>query len=199
MSEPDNDFKELDNIQKEGEAVVDGPEAEPEPEMSPEDRHQMIIEKTKLKNKVIRYKTLFPKILGHFEYRMAELDVMSIPELEYLIQELSVAVNTQNSSGLTKMLYFGSVRFVEASSSIFGLQINGLSAALNDNEAVHDVLNEISLKYENDMYMAPEIRLAYLTAQTMLGLHNLNSSGNTINAFLQSKIPETIADQYKDL
>ena len=26
-----------------------------------------------------------------------------------------------------------------------------------------------------------------------------DSSGNTINAFLQSKIPETIADQYKDL
>lgn len=193
-----NEFDELKNDS----AIEDGqptPEAPPEPELTPEERHKLILDKMKLKNKILRYKELFPGIFKNFDYRIQDLDQMEIRDLEYLLEELSVCVNTRNTSGLTKMLYFESVRIVEGTGSMVGLQINGLAEALKQNQAVHDVLNELSLKYENDCFMQPEVRLAYLTATTVLSLHKLNSSGNTINNYLSSKVPDNLVNDYKDL
>lgn len=93
----------------------------------------------KLKNKIMRYRELFPHYLSHFEYRIEEIDRMSEREMEFLIEELSVAVNTRNS-GLTKMLYFESCRFLEVGGSMAVLQVffAGLSEALKQNQAIHD-------------------------------------------------------------
>ena len=167
--------------------------------MEPEDRQKYIIEKMKLKNKLLRYKELFPHLLQNFNYRIEDLDKLEIKELEYLLEEISIAVNTRNSSGLTKMLYFETVRVAETGGRIFGLKIEGLQQALKENQAVHDVLNELSLKYENDMYMAPELRLAYLTSSAILSLHKLNSTKSVIQNFLDEKIPDNIKKEYEDL
>jgi hypothetical protein len=97
------------------------------------------------------------------------------------------------------MLYFESCRVVEFGGAFVGLKMNGLSEALQQNQAIHDVLNEISLKYENDMYMAPEVRLAYLTSMTMLSLHKLNSTESVVREFLTAKVPEKMQEDYRDL
>lgn len=165
-------------------------------DLTPEDRQLKMIDRMKLRNKIMRYRELFPKYLEHFEF---DLETMSESEMEILIEEMSVAVNTRNSSGLTKMIYFESVKIAEVGGSLVGLQINGLSEALQQNAAIHDVLNEISLKYENDMYMAPEIRLAYVTLTTALSLHKLNSSQNTISNFLNKPIKKNDLGEFDDL
>jgi hypothetical protein len=168
-------------------------------ELTSEERQKKMIERMKLKNKIMRYRELFPQYLAHFEYRMEEIDQMTEKEMLFLIEELSIAVNTRNSSGLTKMLYFESCRFLEVGGGMAGLQIAGLSEALRQNQAIHDVLNELSLKYESDMFMQPEIRLAYLTCTTAISLHKLNSNGHVIGNFLKQEVPKNIADEYKDL
>jgi hypothetical protein len=167
--------------------------------MEEEDRQKYLIEKMKLKNKILRYKELFPHLLQHFTYRIEDLDKMEIKELEYLLQELSIAVNTRNSSGLTKMLYFEGLRVVEVTSKLVGLKIDGLSEALKQNQAVHDCLNELSLKYENDMYMSVEMRLGYLTCTSILSLHKLNSTKSVIDNFLDEKVPENIEKEFADI
>lgn len=167
--------------------------------LTQEERHQYMIEKMKVRNKLLRYKELFPHILQNMSYRLDELDKMELRDLEYLLEETSIAVNTRNSSGLTKMLYFESVRVVEMGGNFIGLKINGLQQALKDNQAIHDCLNELSLKYESDMYLAPEIRLLYLTSSTVLQLHKLNSTSNVIQNFLQEKVPEQIKKEFEDL
>ncbi len=195
-----NQINEFDELRSDPQIDDVPPEdVEPVPELTPEERHKLILDKMKLKNKILRYKELFPHLLQNFQYRIEDLDQMEIKDLEYLLEELSVAVNTRNSSGLTKILYFESMRIVEGTSTYVGLQVNGLAEALKQNQAVHDVLNELSLKYESDMYMAPEVRLAYLTATTVLSLHKLNSTGSTINNYLSSKVPENLQKEYKDL
>lgn len=171
----------------------------PEIDLSPEERHDIILNKMKLKNKILRYKELFPHMLHNFEYRIEDLDKMEIQELEYILQELSICVNTRNSSGLTKMLYFESMRIIECTGPLFGLQILNLNEALKQNQGIHDILNELSLKYESEMYMPPELRLGYLTATTILSLHKLNSTSSVINEFLNKKIPESIIKDYEDL
>lgn len=168
-------------------------------ELTPEERQKKMIERMKLKNKILRYRELFPNYVAHFEYRMEDIDRMSEREMEFLIEELGVAVNTRNSSGLTKMLYFESCRFLEVGGSMAGLQVAGLSEALKQNQAIHDVLNELSLKYESDMFMAPEVRLAYLTLTTAVSLHKLNSTSGIINDFLKKEVPKNLAEEFKDL
>lgn len=193
--ENDN-FDQLNDIEQQEEPE---PQQNPLDAMSEEERQVYIIEKMKLKNKLLRYKELFPHLLQNFNYRIEDLDRLEIKELQYLLEEISIAVNTRNSSGLTKILYFESLRVVEIGSRFVGLKIDGLQEALKQNQAIHDCLNEISLKYENDMYMSPEVRLAYLTSTTILGLHKLNSTKNVIDTFLNDKIPEKIAEEYNDL
>lgn len=198
------EFEELETNNEPTEEPINSPSSfkyvnETGEELSAEERQQKMIERMKLKNKIMRYRELFPHYLSHFEYRIEEIDRMSEREMEFLIEELSVAVNTRNSSGLTKMLYFESCRFLEVGGSMAGLQVAGLSEALKQNQAIHDVLNELSLKYESDMFMQPEIRLAYLTLTTAVSLHKLNSSGNVISGFLKKEVPKNIADEYKDL
>ena len=190
-----NEFDQLKGDCDEEEEV----EEEPSIELEPEERQKLLIEKVKLKNKILRYKELFPHLLQNFNYRLEDLDNLDNKQLSFLIEELSVIVNTRNSSGLTKMLYFETARVFEFGGRFVGLKVDGLQTALKENQAIHDVLNEISLKYENDMYMAPEIRLGYLTAQTILSLHKLNSSQNVISNFLSEKIPETIKKEFEDL
>ena len=168
-------------------------------ELTPEERQQKMIARMKLKNKIMRYRELFPHYVSHFEYRMEDFDRMSEREMELLIEELSVAVNTRNSSGLTKMLYFESCRFLEVGGTMAGANIAGLSEALKQNQAIHDVLNELSLKYESDMFMAPEVRLIYLTLTTAVSLHKLNSNSGIINDFLKKEVPKTLAEEFKDL
>lgn len=197
------DKNEFDQLADTGNEIDGTPSPSSEPNildtMEPDERHKYIIEKMKLKNKILRYKELFPHLLQNFTYRLEDLDRMDIKDLNYLLEEISVAVNTRNSSGLTKMLYFESVRIVECGSKLIGLKVDGLQNALKDNQAIHDVLNELSLKYENDMYMAPEIRLAYLTSATILQLHKLNSSSSVINDFLSKKVPESVLKEFSDL
>ena len=199
-----SEFEELDNIDKPEDEQNEQKELEqqePDPEefLSPIERQKIMIEKQKLKNKVLRYKELFPHYMRNIEFKLEDLDNLDIEQLENLIEELSVVVNTRNSSNLTQMLYFTTTSVFETTSTRFGMQVNGLTEALKQNQAVIDCLNELSLKYENDMYMAPEVRLGYLTAQTVLQLHNLNKSGNTISNYLNKKVPDEIVNKYKDL
>lgn len=197
-------MSEYDQLEK-GELIEEDSEQEPQikknfyENMEPEDRQQKMVERMKLRNKIMRYREMFPKYLEHFEYRIEDLDNMTEGEMEFLIEEMSVAVNTRNSSGLTKMIYFESCRVLEIGGSFVNLQLEGLSNALSQNQAIHDVLNEISLKYESDMFMAPEVRLGYLTLTTALSLHKLNSSQNTINRFLSKTIKKEELKDFDDL
>lgn len=154
----------------------------------------------KLKNKIIRYKTTFPHIFEkNFSYKFENLDNLSIQDLERLILELSIMVNTQSASGLTKTIYFESVRVAEIVSPYANIQIQGLYTALQQNQGVIDCLNELSLKYEDSTHIEPELRLFYMTLMSAIQIHKLNSSGNTINNFLKKQIPENKTDKYKDL
>lgn len=165
-------------------------------EMPQEERQEKMIERAKLRNKIMRYRELFPKYTEHFEF---DLESMDESEMEILLEHMHVAVNTRNSAGLTKMLYFETVKATEFCGSFVGLNIDGLSAALQQNQAIHDILDELSLKYENDMYMAPEIRLGYVTLSTAFSLHKLNSSQNTINNFLKKSIKKDDLEEFDDL
>lgn len=116
-----NQINEFDELRSDPQIDDVPPEdVEPVPELTPEERHKLILDKMKLKNKILRYKELFPHLLQNFQYRIEDLDQMEIKDLEYLLEELSVAVNTRNSSGLTKILYFESMRIVEGTSTYVG-------------------------------------------------------------------------------
>jgi hypothetical protein len=172
---------------------------EQQEEIQQPETHEDIIEKLKIKNKILRYQCLFPKHLIAFQYKMENLEDLSIDQLKSLLTELEVIVNCQNSAGMTKMVYFEGLRIVEKVSPIFGLKLQGLQAALTDNENVINCLHELQLKYESDSFMAPELRLGYCTLSAILSLHKINAGKEVINSLLSEKVNEKIVKEYEDL
>lgn len=167
--------------------------------IQPPSKDDMIVS-MKLKNKIMRYKTSFPHIFEkNFAYKFEHLDEMTNQELENLILELSIMVNSQNSTALTQTIYFEGIRVVEILSPMANIQIQGLHQALKQNQSVIDCLNEISLKYEDATHTEPEIRLVYATIMTAVSLHKLNSSDRTIDNFLQKQLPKETLEKYNDL
>ena len=127
-----SEFEELDKIDKPEDEENEQQELEqqePDPEefLTPMERQKLMIEKQKLKNKVLRYKELFPHYMRNIEFKLDDLDNMDIEQLEKLIEELSIIVNTRNSSNLTQMLYFTTTSIFETTSTRFGMQVNGLT------------------------------------------------------------------------
>lgn len=193
-------MSEFDQLENDNIAIEEEEKKEnPLDNLSPEDRQGYFIEKTKLVSKILRYRELFSHHLSAYDFKLETLDKLEIRELEYLLQEISVIINTRNSSGLTKILYFESVGICEKLAPVLGLKLGGLKEALSQNQQIHDVLNELSLKYETDMYLAPELRLAYITSSSIIQLHKLNSSKNVLDSFLKANIPKEKMEEYKDL
>jgi hypothetical protein len=156
-----------------------------------------IKERVLLKRKILQYKVTFPHLLK--EYEFGNLDDLTPEQLENLLTEFQIVVNTSNSGFFTKTLYFESLRIGERISPIVNLRINGLAEALHSQQAVHDTLNELSLKYQDESVTSPEARLAYLTLSTAMSLHKLNTSRDIINSELNKKIDQKTVDEFKDL
>lgn len=165
----------------------------------PKERQKQIFERLQLKTQILRWKESFPKQLEVYNYRMETLDNLTNEEMVILLEEMSMAVSTRNSSGLTAMLYFTGVETIERAGTMLGYQIQGVSMALQQNAAIKDCLNELMLKYEQQLYTPPELRLAYLTISTVMTIHKLNSNQNVITNAMNKKVPEDVANKYADL
>lgn len=174
-------------------------EQPPEVEISREDRQKIIFTRLQLKTQILRWKETFPQQLSVYDYKMQNLDSLSNGELEELLDELSMAVSTRNSSGLTKMFYYTGAEVFEKGGVMLGFKIQGVANALMQNQAISHCLDEIMLKYEKSLYTPPELRLAYLTMQSIITLHKLNSNQDVINSAMNKKVAPEIATKYKDL
>ncbi len=189
-------MSEFDELTNEMAATTGEPNFEPSPVPLTQEQ---ILEKLKLKSKIFQYRELFPKQLLVYDYKFADFDSMSIAEIQELLIEIQFAVSSRNSAGFTKQIYFSGVQLTERFGTMLNFQLQGLENALQQSQEVHDCLNELSLKYEDMMFMPPEMRLLHCTLQTALALHKVNSSNNTIKEVLSTRLAEDVQKKYEDL
>lgn len=158
-----------------------------------------MIERLRLKTKLITYQEKFPDELKVYDFKMSNLENYSIEELETFLQEVQLAVRMRNSGNMIKNFYFGGIDFIEKASTKLGADLTGLHNILLQQKEVHKILDELSLLYEDQMLMPPHLRLAYTTLQVVLTVYQIKKTENIINKELEKKVPEEVLEEYKDL
>ena len=160
-----------------------------------------LIEKTKLKLSILRYKDIFGAYLTHYGDRLnvENLDTLDNETLSSLIDEIRITVGCRNSASMISNSYFGLAGFVENLGPSIGLELQGLQASLMNSKMIVETLQEISLEYESLAYIPPIQRLVLGTGQILIGIHSLNQSNKKIQSFSNDKIKQDIVNKFDDL
>jgi hypothetical protein len=166
---------------------------------NPDIRRGQLMERLKLKNKILAYQEKFTKELNVYNYKMEKLDEFSNEDLEVFLDEIKLCVRQRNSASMTKGMYFGAVNFVEKTSTKLGYDITGFHNVLYSQEEVHKCLDEISLEYEDSVYMPAYVRLPYITLQVAMSLYQIKKVETIIETGMKQEIKKEIVDEYADL
>lgn len=187
---PENIETELNDITETKSAVV---------QESSEERFERILSEQRLKNKILRYKVSFGKYLLAYDYKIEQMDELSMDQLERLAQEIEIAVSCRTSGNMLKSYYIGSVQMVEKVAPLLSMNLQGLSAVLENNQAIQETLDELSIKYDVLKAQPPEARLAFLTLQTVMALNNRNKQIDAVKTVVNEPVKKEIIEKYADL
>lgn len=165
----------------------------------PETRRGQLMERLKLKNKILQYQEKFSEELKVYDYKMDKLDQLSNPDLEIFLDEIKIAVRQRNSLSMTKSFYFGAANFIEKGACKLGYDIKGFHNVLYQQKEIHKCLDEIALEYEDSLYMPAHVRLPYITLQVALSLHTIRNTENIINNEMKKNVSKEVIDEYADL
>lgn len=131
------------------------------------------------------------------------LDKKSDEELQTLLSEVKFAVFWRTQPELVKQTYF---HFLEFNEHYIGAQ--GLSQTLRRDPLVSDLLEEINIKYQNEMYVEPEYRLILATlgaAHIVRKINKISSDVPSVLTNLREELEqnsvedEILLEKYNDL
>lgn len=194
-----NDLPEILELETKKKKVEEIPTKEQDLPQEEEDSLDLKLVKSELVNMILMYKIKFEKYLLAYEIDIMKLKSMSLEELETLYKQVELAVQCRNSTNMYKFTYSGVLESVEKFAPIVGMNLNGLSAVMNNNNEIQEILDEISIKYSSKTYAPPEIRLCFITLYTALGINSQNKKISAINKVVEEKVDIKIAEKYSDL
>lgn len=166
---------------------------------NPQERQAQLMERLKLKSKILQYQEKFERELIAYQYKMDKLDEFSNEDLVVFLDEIKIAVRQRNSLNMTKSLYFGGCDFVEKFGGKVGYDIRGFKNVLSSTQEIHKCLDEIALEFEDTMYMPATVRLGFITLQVAMSLYEVRNTERIINTELNKPLKQEIADLYNDL
>lgn len=180
--------------------IIAEPEEDSEPEEeSEQDKFKKIIELQGLKNKILRYKVSFDKYLIAYDYKIQDLDNLTLEQLKTLLTEIEICVSSRTSGNMLKNYYCSAVEVGERMAPFLGLNLTGLSKVLGESDQVRECLEELSIKYDVLQYTKPEVRLAYITLQTIFAINTHNKKINEINKVMEASVKKEVIEEFKDL
>jgi len=195
-----NDLPEILELETKKKKVDELPSKEQDlPQEEEEDSVDLKLVKSELVNMILMYKIKFEKYLLAYEIDIMKLKSMSLEELQTLHKQVELAVQCRNSTNMYKFTYSGVLETAEKLAPIVGMNLNGLSAVMNNNNEIQEILDEISIKYSSKAYAPPEVRLCFITLYTALGINSQNKKISAINKVVEEKVDIKIAEKYSDL
>lgn len=168
-------------------------------DINPEIRRGQLMERLRLKSKILQYQEKFSNELKVYDYKMDKLDQLSNPDLEVFLDEIKIAVRQRNSLTMTKSFYFGAANFLEKGACKLGYDIKGFHNVLYQQQEIHKCLDEIALEYEDSLYMPAHVRLPYITLQVALSLYTIRNTENIINTEMKKTVSKEVINEYADL
>lgn len=141
------------------------------------------------------YKEKFEK---HFSKALKEelrdLEKKDVEELQVVLEEVKFEVFSKTQPKIINSTFFNLVKNVEP---LFGAE--GLSNDMREQETIHDVLTEVSIKYQHYMYVEPEYRLLYFTFTAGMMRQQMNKRGSHTKDFLKRTVDQEIVNKFNDL
>lgn len=202
------EFDELDKLTTHEEEEQSEAEPEPEPidynkasaySSDPVERLNQLKLRSGLKSKLNHCRTLFKEELAGYEDRLTDIDNLPNEDLKLLLDEVKMAISVRRSSNLVKPLYFTGLEFIEKISCRFGYNIEGVHQMMYKNIEVHKCLDEISLDFDDSMYMPAYMRLGIITLQTVVGVYEMKRVEDTLKNEMSRKVKSEVVNEYKDL
>ena len=153
-----------------------------------------LIERSKLVNKAKRYVELFPDYMESFD--TSSFDIMSIEQLDKVIQQQKFIVGTRNSGQFLNRAFAGGVYATECMGPMLKMDLTGLSEAVMKNPETDLLLKELSLEHEELVYTSPALRITMLLGMSMQQVNQYNKQKRMIQE--EEKLTEPVNPELKD-
>ena len=128
---------------------------EPQQMMTPQEKDEARV----LKRRIGKYKSLFPQETADFD--QGTLDSLSIDELRDKAKDVEYVVATRRSSKAIRGLFLGGLASTElVAGPILGLELQGLAGFASRSEDLMQTVDEVGVKYGDQLYVDPLIRLS---------------------------------------
>ena len=124
-----------------------------------------------------------------FKLDNSQLSMLTIPELDSLINDIRFCVSTKNVNSFWQDACVHGVGVAERIISPF-YNITGLSQVLSHDDTYKDVCEELILEHQNYLYCKPEYRLLYCIVKNASLVHEQHK-------FFQTEEGKKVIDNYK--
>jgi hypothetical protein len=160
-----------------------------------------VIERTKLKLKILRYKEGFSKFLEHYGDKLENknLEGLSNEDLEFLLEEIRITVGTRNSSSMVSNVFMGLGGVAEHLAPRVGMDLHGLQYFMEKDQNIKDTLLELSLEYESFSYLPPMQRLMLQCGRLVMDVNNHNKALKLQKIFNDSEMKKEVIEEFNDL
>ena len=149
---------------------------EPQP-MSPAEKDEARM----LKRRIGKYKSLFPQETIDFE--ISALDGLDIESLRDKAADVQYVVATRRSSKAIRGLFLGGLASTELiAGPVLGLELQGLAGFASRSEDLMQTVDEVGVKYGDQLYVDPVIRLSMGMMQLCMAVDAHNRAAKSPQA-----------------
>ena len=149
--------------------------ADPDCELELESAEEHV-ERQTLTVRLGRYKDAFPRETEGFKLSRKHLQRKSLAALRELAEDVKHQVGTRRTGEQFKGLFLAGVNVAEMTLPMVGLEVQGLTNIISQNEDILKTVDEIAIARDAAVYVAPEMRLAGAVLQICLALDTHNRS-----------------------
>ena len=149
---------------------------EPQP-MSPAEKDEARV----LKRRIGKYKSLFPQETVDFD--LGALDGLDIESLRDRAKDVEYVVSTRRSSKAIRGLFLGGLASTELiAGPVLGLELQGLAGFASRSEDLMITVDEVGVKYGDQLYVDPVIRLSMGMMQLAMAVDAHNRAAKSPQA-----------------
>ena len=150
---------------------------EPQQMMTPQEKDEARV----LKRRIGKYKSLFPQETVDFD--QGTLDSLSIDELRDKAKDVEYVVATRRSSKAIRGLFLGGLASTELiAGPLLGLELQGLAGFASRSEDLMITVDEVGVKYGDQLYVDPVIRLSMGMMQLAMAVDAHNRAAKSPQA-----------------
>ena len=143
-------------------------------QMTPQEKDEARV----LKRRIGKYKSLFPQETVDFD--QGNEGSLSIGELRDKAKDVEYVVATRRSSKAIRGLFLGGLASTElVAGPMLGLELQGLAGFASRSEDLMQTVDEVGVKYGDQLYVDPLIRLSMGMMQLAMAVDAQNRAAKT--------------------